>query len=161
MASNSITDLDEIHVVLDQFDQPFVDSSAIPTHLLCRELRKHVKVAIGGDGADETFGGYPRIYQADFARRLGQCPAALLAAAASLCRPISYLAPVAARQIGKIVRAAQHRGQQRILDFLTYANLIKLPSVLTKSACGRLDGYCPRVLAGWSQRTASRRTAAT
>jgi asparagine synthase (glutamine-hydrolysing) len=145
--SNSIADLDEIHVVLDQFDQPFVDSSAIPSYLLCRELRKHVKVAIGGDGGDETFGGYPRIYQADIARRLGQCPAPLLAAAASLCGPIGYFAPVAARQIGKIVRAARHRGQQRIFDLLSYANPFQLPNILAKDACGRLDGYCPRVLA--------------
>jgi asparagine synthase (glutamine-hydrolysing) len=145
--SNSIADLDEIHVVLDQFDQPFFDSSAIPTHLLCRELRQHVKVAIGGDGGDETFGGYPRIYQADFACRLGQFPVPLLAAAESLCRPIGYVAPHVARQLGKIVRAARHRGQQRIFDFLTYANLIRLPNILTKNACDRLDGYCPRVLA--------------
>src|SRR5262249_1540442 len=103
--SNSIADLDEIHVVLDQFDQPFIDSSAIPTHLLCRELRKHVKVAIGGDGGDETFGGYPRIYQADVACRLGKCPTPLLSVANSLCGPIGYFSPGRARQIGKIVRA--------------------------------------------------------
>ena len=85
--SDSIADLDEIHAVLDQFDQPFVDSSAIPTHLLCRELRKHVKVAIGGDGGDETFGGYPRFYFADLASRLGRCPSPLLAAAECLAGP--------------------------------------------------------------------------
>ncbi len=89
--SDSIADLDEIHAVMDQFDQPFVDSSAIPTHLLCRELRKHVKVAIGGDGGDETFGGYPRIYQADFARRLGECPPPLLAAAERLADRLAFL----------------------------------------------------------------------
>jgi asparagine synthase (glutamine-hydrolysing) len=145
--SNSIADLDEIHVVLDQFDQPFVDSSAIPTHLLCRELRKHVKVAIGGDGGDETFGGYPRIYQADVACRLGRCPEPLLAAAGSLCGPIGYFAPGVARQIGKIVRAARHRGQQRIFDLLSYTTPNQLPSILAKDARGRLDGFCPRVLA--------------
>jgi asparagine synthase (glutamine-hydrolysing) len=145
--SNSIADLDEIHVVLDQFDQPFFDSSAIPTHLLCRELRKHVKVAIGGDGGDETFGGYPRIFHADVACRLGQFPAPMLAAAESLCRPIGVFAPVVSRQIGKIVRAARHRGQERIFDFLTYANLPQLSSILTREACGRLGDYCPRVMA--------------
>lgn len=144
--SNSITDLDEIHVVLDQFDQPFIDSSAIPTYLLCRELRKHVKVAIGGDGGDETFGGYPRIYHANVACLLGKCPAPLLAAAESLCRPLGFFAPGPARQIGKLVRAARHRGQMRILDFLTYANLQQLSNVLTNAACDRLDGYSPRVM---------------
>ena len=145
VASNSITDLDEIHLVLDQFDQPFVDSSAIPTHLLCRELRKHVKVAIGGDGGDETFGGYPRIYHADVACRLGRCPAPLLAAAQSLCGPIGLFAPGAARQIGKIVRAAQHRGQQRILDLL-YNNPNRLPGIVTREAFARMEGYSPQLL---------------
>ncbi len=142
--SNSIADLDEIHEVLDQFDQPFFDSSAIPTYLLCRELRQHVKVAIGGDGGDETFGGYPRIYQADVACRLGRCPAPLLAAAKALCGPIGYFAPGVARQIGKIVRAAQHRGQQRIFDLL-YNDPSKLSGVLTKNAFSRIDGYSPRL----------------
>jgi asparagine synthase (glutamine-hydrolysing) len=142
--TDSIADLDEIHAVMDQFDQPFIDSSAIPTHLLCRELRKHVKVAIGGDGGDETFGGYPRIYQADLARRLGEYPAPLLAAAESLCGPIGYFSPGAARQLGRLFRAARHRGQQRIFDLL-YNDPRALPKMLTGDACDRLDGYSPRV----------------
>jgi asparagine synthase (glutamine-hydrolysing) len=144
--SDSIDNLDEIHSVLDQFDQPFVDSSAIPTHLLCRELRKYVKVAIGGDGGDETFGGYPRIYQADVASRLGRCPAPLLTAAESFCGPIGSIFPTAARQLGKIVRAAQHRGQRRLFDFLTYNKLLQLTDILTKDAYDRVDGYLPRIL---------------
>lgn len=41
------------------FDEPFADSSALPMLTLCREIRRHVKVAIGGDGGDEVWGGYP------------------------------------------------------------------------------------------------------
>jgi asparagine synthase (glutamine-hydrolysing) len=41
------------------FDEPFADSSALPMISLCREIRKHVTVAIGGDGGDEVWCGYP------------------------------------------------------------------------------------------------------
>jgi asparagine synthase (glutamine-hydrolysing) len=39
-------------------DEPMGDSSFLPTYLLCRETRRHVTVALGGDGADELFAGY-------------------------------------------------------------------------------------------------------
>ncbi|MFO1486249.1 MAG: asparagine synthase (glutamine-hydrolyzing) [Verrucomicrobiaceae bacterium] len=41
------------------YDEPFADSSAMPMLLLCREIQKHVKVAISGDGGDEVWCGYP------------------------------------------------------------------------------------------------------
>lgn len=44
--------------VMSNLDEPMGDSSLLPTYMLCRETRKHVTVAIGGDGADELFAGY-------------------------------------------------------------------------------------------------------
>ncbi|CAG0955592.1 MAG: asparagine synthase (glutamine-hydrolyzing) [Bacteroidetes bacterium] len=51
--------------VLDNLSEPFADSSAIAVYVLCHEVKKHVTVALSGDGADELFAGYLK-HQAEY-----------------------------------------------------------------------------------------------
>ena len=46
--------------IVRQFEEPFADSSALPTWILCEMTRAHVTVALNGDGGDENFAGYAR-----------------------------------------------------------------------------------------------------
>ena len=52
--------LEMIPGILSSFDEPFADSSAVPTFIVSKMTRKHVKVALSGDGGDEIFAGYRR-----------------------------------------------------------------------------------------------------
>lgn len=84
------------------FDQPFADSSALACYRVCEVAAKHVKVALTGDGGDETFAGYRRYdelrqrAQRDSAARRWLCRALFTAGAAVLSPEAKFLRRVRA-----------------------------------------------------------------
>jgi asparagine synthase (glutamine-hydrolysing) len=92
--------LDLVDRLPDVFDEPFADSSAIPTYLVSQVTRQQVTVALSGDGGDELFFGYPRYFFADRATWLLQAP-----------RPIR-------RTIARVAAAAPWRRIRRGADVL-------------------------------------------
>ena len=106
--------LDLVAQVADWFDEPFADSSQLPTYLVSRMTRQHVTVALSGDGGDELFGGYPKYWWLDrIWRGVGPLPRPLRAALGGLTaalpesllrRAIATIDPARAERVGEKVR---------------------------------------------------------
>jgi asparagine synthase (glutamine-hydrolysing) len=132
----------------EMFDEPFGDSSAIPTHLVSVVARHHVTVALSGDGGDELFFGYPRYWHhadASWALKLPRTTRRIAAAAARR-------AP--ARRVQRIADVLGHEGGDAYSRFITWfspdviAEMTGAPAPdapLYRDALDRLDGI-PRAL---------------
>jgi asparagine synthetase B (glutamine-hydrolysing) len=101
----------------DHFGEPFADPAAIPTWHLARMTRRHVTVALNGDGGDEAFAGYQRHAIDPLADLLGRFPAFLRAGPCPICwRGCSRAAPtcrpsaMSPRRCGVWLRRPRSRG---------------------------------------------------
>ena len=90
------------------YDEPFADSSQIPTYLVSRLARSQVTVALSGDGGDELFGGYNRhLWAPRIWRAVGPVPRLVRAALASaLLAPDPHLVDASYRRLQPLLPAA-------------------------------------------------------
>lgn len=69
--------MEVLPTLVEHYGEPYADSSAIPTYYVSKETRRHVTVALNGDGGDESFAGYERYAAMRLAERYRQFPAIL------------------------------------------------------------------------------------
>jgi asparagine synthase (glutamine-hydrolysing) len=123
------------------YDEPFADSSQIPTFLVCQLARRHVTVSLSGDGGDELFGGY-RVYPVANSRwqKMRRVPAPLRMAFGSLLGRMPL--PV----LDCIARASPFRRGRRDEDLADYLHE-RLPAI----GAPALPHYYRAVMSYWSR----------
>lgn len=120
------------------YDEPFADSSQIPTYLVSRLTREHVTVALSGDGGDELFGGYTRYFSVDkYEWPLFDSPCVMRCGAAKAFRSLS---PASWDKLASVVPS-------NVRPALVGEKLHKLADCLG----GDRDSFYRRVISHWDK----------
>jgi asparagine synthase (glutamine-hydrolysing) len=123
-------------------DQPFGDSSAIPTFLLSEVTRGHVTVALSGDGGDELFAGYERFAAGLVARRYATLPGPIRRVAAGtleLLPPASLRARAGSLQ--RFARVAERGLPDAFCSWVSYVGESERRALLNGYRDDGADGY--------------------
>jgi len=130
------TAMDVIPSLPHMFDEPFADSSQIPTHLVAALARQHVTVALSGDASDELFGGYNRhVWGGRLHARFAKLPAPLRHTLGALLGAVSpepagsflrLLQPLLPSQL-HVRRAGDHAAKlARIVGSTSFGDMYRL-----------------------------------
>ena len=105
---------DLVRALLLHFDQPFADSSLIPTYVVSKAIRDQgIICALSGDGGDEAFGGYACFWRANQFAKIMNLPGAIQEAAVTAGDLLAGYTRNAGRQLAKAFRLAQEGRQDK------------------------------------------------
>lgn len=134
-----------LDTLLHHHDEPFGDSSALPTYLVAREARREVTVALNGDGGDETFAGYDRFRAMLAAERL---PRVLLWSARRLSRFLPQRGGPHTL-LRRLRRFAQKAALPRLERMLAWSSFFDLEMLRRLDGSGAFDAE--RILGSYRQ----------
>lgn len=114
--------LDVLPTLVEHYGEPYADSSAIATYYVAKETRKHVTVALNGDGGDESFAGYERYFAMRLAEKYNKIPQFLrksIVEPAVNLFPASELKRSRARDMKRFVKAASLPKAERYFRWMS------------------------------------------
>jgi asparagine synthase (glutamine-hydrolysing) len=138
-----------METLLHHHDEPFGDSSALPTYLVAQAARQHVTVALNGDGGDETFAGYHKFTAALLAEHIPESLRGLAAAAGGLI-PSGPRAHSARSRVRRFLSKAALPPTER---FFAWTTIFDLPALRAVVCNGLFDRA--RVLSSFDQALAA------
>ncbi len=128
-----------VETMVDLYDEPFADSSAVALHAICAAAREHVTVALVGDGGDEAFAGYDRHRAMWLAKGLRPGRYLLLKVLAALAGPF---APAGERsRLRRFVRFVDGLGHPYSMQYFRYRSLFtpeELPALFADDFAERV-----------------------
>jgi asparagine synthase (glutamine-hydrolysing) len=145
--------MEVLPILVEHYGEPYADSSAIPTYYVSKETRKHVTVALNGDGGDESFGGYERYAAMQAAELYTSIPRALrkmfIEAPVNLL-PTSEIRKTRARDLKRFLKAASLPRKERYFRWMTTFTGEAKSELYTKDFAAAAAGANPEdLLDGW------------
>jgi len=137
-------------VLARHYGEPFADSSAIPTWAVAQMTRRHVTVALSGDGGDESFLGYARIAALGHAAALTALPAPVRAAlrAAAALLPRGSHPRALPRRIRKFLTLAGDSPESHFTELVAYFGRARRHALYTPEFASRLTGNASDFMEG-------------
>ena len=145
--------LEILPTLVEHYGEPYADSSAVPTYYVSRETRKHVTVALNGDGGDESFAGYERYTAMRLAETYHKIPAFLrkpfIEFPASLV-PTSEIKRSRVRDAKRFLQAASMHKVERYFQWNSAFDRTSKANLYTREFQQSLNGHdASEVLAKW------------